>query len=106
MVYTELNVVEKPIIKWLEGLGWKYLHPDQLKRDVEDPFDSSTLRESLARLNTGLEDTDIDKVVNQLRKVSNDISGNKEFLEWLKGERGLVFKQGEKTKNIRLIDPD
>src|SRR5712664_258714 len=106
MVYTELNVVEKPIIRWLEGLGWKYVHPDQIRRDVEDPFDSSTLRESLSRLNPDLEDDDIDKVVNQLRKLSNDISGNKEFLEWLKGERSVVFKQGEKAKTLRLIDPD
>src|SRR5947209_5670581 len=101
MVYTEFGVVEKPIIEWLEGLGWKYIHPDELKRDIEDPFDLPTLGESIKQLNPQFEDADADKVVSQLRRPSNDVSGNKEFLEWVKGERSLVVKPGEKAASVR-----
>ena len=86
MVYTEFNVVEKKVIDWLQELGWKYVQAEELKRDIEDPFDTLTLREALKRLNSEIrEDEDADKVINELRKISNDISGNKEFVEWLKG---------------------
>jgi len=104
MVYTEFSVVEKPIIEWLEGLGWKYIHPDELKRDIEDPFDLPTLTEAIKRLNPQLEAEDVDKVPSQLRRPSNDMAGNKDFLEWLKGERSLVLKQGEKATTIKLVD--
>ncbi len=104
MVYTEFSVVEKPIIEWLEGLGWKYVHPAELKRDIEDPFDSPTLTNSIKRLNPQLEDEDVEKVVSQLRRPSNDIGGNKEFLEWVKGERSLVLKPGDKATTVRLVD--
>jgi type I restriction enzyme R subunit len=104
MVYTEFSAVEKPIIKWLEGLGWKYASPDELKRDIEDPLDLPTLREAIKRLNPRLEDEDADKIVSRLRRPSNDIAGNKEFLEWVKGERSLILNPGQKATTISLID--
>jgi len=107
MPYTEFNIVEKPIIEWLQELGWKYLAPDEMKRDLEEPFHLEILKQSIRRLNPDLvTDDDIDKVVSQLRKISNDLAGNKEFLEWLKGERSVVLKPGEKAKTIRLLDID
>ncbi len=92
MVYTEFSAVEKPIIEWLEGLSWKYVSPEELKRDAEDPFDLTTIRDAIQRLNPQLEDEGVDKVVGQLRRPANDIAGNKEFLEWVKGEKSLVLK--------------
>ncbi len=106
MVYTEFSVVEKPIIAWLEGLGWKYVHSDELNRDIEDPFDLPTLKDAIRRLNPPLEDEDVDKVASQLRRPSNDVAGNKEFLEWVKGEKSLVLEPGEKAGTIRVIDFD
>jgi len=103
MVYTEFSLVEKPIIEWLKKLGWKYISADDLKRDPEEPFDLPALKESIKKLNPELADDDIEKVLNNLRKISNDLSGNKEFLEWVKGERSVVLKQGEKAKTIKLI---
>src|SRR5947209_7160667 len=107
MVYTEFNVVEKKVIDWLQELGWNYVQADELKRDIEDPFDSLTLREALKRLNAEIEqDEDADKVINELRKLSNDIGGNKEFVEWLKGEKSTVLRPGENATTIKLIDVD
>ena len=96
MVYTELNVVEKPVIEWLEQLGWTYVSPDDLKKDIEDPFDPAILKDAIKRLNPGVivTDEEVEKAVNQLRRSSNDIYGNKEFFEWLKGERSLALKAG------------
>jgi type I restriction enzyme R subunit len=106
LVYTELSTVERPIVDWLQKLGWEYVRPDHLRRDVEEPFDLVRLSEALKRLNPEIvkTDEDVEKVINQLRRPLNDITGNREFFELLKGERSLVLKPGEKAKTIKLID--
>jgi type I restriction enzyme R subunit len=106
LVYTELSTVERPIVEWLQKLGWEYVRPEHLKRDVEEPFNLGRLGEALKRLNPEImkTDEDVEKVINQLRRLLNDITGNREFFEWLKGERSLVLKPGEKAKTVKLID--
>src|SRR5437879_3112751 len=106
MVYTEFGAVEKPITEWLKELGWKYISADDLKRDVEDPFDTQTLTGAIKRLNPTLTNDDVDKVLSQLKRSSNDIAGNKEFLEWVKGDKSLVLNPGEKATTIKLIEAE
>jgi type I restriction enzyme, R subunit len=106
VAYTEIGVVEKPIIDWLQELGWKYVPADQLNRDAEEPFDLDVLKEAIRRLNpaTILTTDDVDTVVNHLRQISNDISGNRHFSEWVKGDGSIVLRRGEKAQIIRLIN--
>jgi type I restriction enzyme R subunit len=106
MVYAEFPVVEKPIIEWLKQLGWNYVPSDKLRRDAEEPFDLAVLRDAIQRLNPAviLSKDDIDTVVNHLRQISNDITGNRSFLEWIKGERSIVLRPGEKAQVVRLIN--
>ena len=108
MVYTEYGIVEKPIMDYLQRLGWEYVSADALKRDVEEPFVLPILRQAIRNLNPHIikSDEDVEKVINHLRRCSNDIVGNRDFFEWLKGERSIIFKQGEKAQSIRLIDYD
>jgi type I restriction enzyme R subunit len=104
--YTEYRTVEKPIIEWLQELGWEYKPAEEIPRTLEEAFDHSTLRKALKRLNNGVLESggDVESVIAKLERLPNDITGNKEFLEWLKGERSIVLKPGEKSKTIRLID--
>ena len=108
MVYTEYKSVEKPIIEWLQELGWEYIPSHDLSRDYEGPFDIPTLTDAIRRLNIGIVRTeeDIERVINKLRRFSNDIAGNRDFFDWIKGEGSLVLRQGEKAQTIRLIDYD
>jgi type I restriction enzyme R subunit len=107
MPYTEINVVEKPIIEWLQRLGWRFVSADELKRGIEEPFDLPILIDRIKYLNPDLNaDEDVDKVISQLRRASNDISGNREIFEWIKGERSVVLKAGEKARTIKLLDFD
>ena len=108
MIYTERKTVEEPIIDTLEKLGWEYVQASEFARVPEEPFDLPTLQAAISRLNPGIITTDeeVERVVSRLRMLSNDISGNREFFEWLKGERSLVLKTGEKAKTIRLVDFD
>ena len=108
MPYTEFKTVEKPIIDWLVELGWEYISPEELRRESDEPFDLPTLSDAIRRLNTAIvqDNEDMEKVVNQLRRMSNDINGNREFFEWLKGERSIVLWPGKKAETVRLTDFD
>ena len=106
MAYTEFGVVEKPIVQWLQRLGWTYVAPDELNRDAEEPFNLAVLKDSIQRLNpaTILTAEDVDTVINHLRQIPNDINGNRRFSEWVKGDRSIVLRRGEKAQVIRLIN--
>ena len=108
MQYTEFETVEKPIIEWLEELGWKYVPHEDLRRGSEEPFDLHRLTESIKRLNPAIvhDNSDVEKIVNQLRRMTRGIIGNREFFEWLKGERSIVLQPGKKAETVRLIDFD
>ncbi|HAW50508.1 TPA: hypothetical protein DCX16_06135 [bacterium] len=108
MPYTEFNVVEGPIIEWLKELGWVYIPSYDLSRTEEEPFDSIVIRQSIKRLNPEIvrTDDDVEVIISKLERLTNDISGNREFLDWLKGEKSIVLRQDEKSKTIRLIDYD
>lgn len=108
MVYTEYKSVENPIVEWLHELGWRYISSLDLPRDAEEPFDIQVLTDAIRRLNIGIVRTEeeIERIINRLRRFSNDITGNREFFNWIKGEGSLVLRQGEKSQTIKLIDYD
>ena len=47
MPFTEFKTVEKPIIDWLVELGWNYVPPEKLIRDVDEPFHLPSLRQAI-----------------------------------------------------------
>jgi len=105
MRHTEFTTAEEPIIKMLEELGWEYIPSSELDRDYEEPFDRQTLRTWIKKLNPLItSEEEVDRVISALRMVPNDISGNEEFFKWIKGEKSLILKPGEKATTIRLID--
>lgn len=108
MAYTEYKVAEWPVIELLQKLGWKYLPPEELRRDWEEPFDLRALRKAIRRLNSDFITTDreVESIISRLKRLSNDISGNKEFFEWLRGERSIILRPGEKARTIKLIDSE
>lgn len=106
MVYTEHKTAEWPIIELLQKLKWNYVPPKELRRDWEEPFDLRALRKAIRKLNPDFITTDraVESIISRLKSLFNDISGNKEFFEWLRGERSIVLRPGEKAKTIKLID--
>ena len=108
MVYTESETVEKPILKWLQELGWDYIAADSIERDLDDAFDVERLKIALRKLNPDILSSDeyVEQVINKLRLLPNDIRGNKEFFDWLKNEASISLRRGEPRRTITLIDYD
>ncbi|MGA2573246.1 MAG: HsdR family type I site-specific deoxyribonuclease [Candidatus Methanomethylicaceae archaeon] len=107
MPFTEFKTVEKPIIDWLVELGWKYVPPNEMVRDADEPFHLPSLKRAIIKFNSVIRnDSDVDRVINQLRVISNNIYGNSDFFDWVKGEKSIILRQGETAQTIRLIDYD
>jgi type I restriction enzyme R subunit len=106
MPYTEFGLVEEPIVRWLQELGWTIVSAKEMRRDSDDPLDVPVLRNAIRKLNKEVvkSDDDVERVQERLRTITNDISGNREFSEWLKGERSIVLRQGDKAETIKLLD--
>lgn len=102
----ESGLVEQPIIEWLRGLGWKYVPASELQRMPGEAFEYSAFKDALRTLNPGeiISDDDVEKVRSRLEALTNNISGNREFFDWIKGEGSVVLQPGEKARTIRLID--
>lgn len=109
VIYKEYETVEKPVIDLLTSLGWEYVPPEEMNKKREsydEPFDLPALRKTIKNLNPDAvkTDEDVNLVISRLKKIPNDISGNKEFFEWLRGEKSISFKPGKKAQTIKLID--
>ena len=106
VVYTESEIVEKPIIKWLSEIGWTYIDPDTLTRDLDDPFIQDHLKSAIKKLNPDLieSNSDVEMIIEKIRQLPNDIRGNKEFFDWLKNEGSISFRTEEKRQTVNLID--
>ena len=104
-MYSELKQVELPLVKTLEKLGWKYIKSadlEPLRDSFDNPFILSYLKESIVKLNSdkGVTESNADSIIHKLLRVET----NEEFSKWLKGEKSVKLKQGEKAVTINLID--
>jgi type I restriction enzyme, R subunit len=108
LVLSELEVVEKPLVEFLQELGWSFVDSDSIERDYNDAFDRERLSDALFRLNPGIlvGPNDVDRVIDYLKRLPNNIRGNKEFFQWLKNEESIGLRTGEHTQTINLIDYD
>ena len=100
--------------RWLNGLGWHYLSPQQVPRQPQDVFVESFIRAALIRLNPEIAANPdrVDEVLYKLRaivlSIRSDglIRANEEFTTWLRGDRTMPFGENHEHTSVRLIDFD
>ena len=96
----------------LSGLGWHYLPPQHLPRQVHEVLVEDHVREALVRLNPEIaaEPDRADDVVYRLRAIlmgvraDGLVKANEEFAAWLCGERSMPFGADGEHVTVRLID--
>jgi type I restriction enzyme, R subunit len=96
----------------LAGLGWHFLAPQNLPRQLHEALVEGHLREALVRLNPDIavQPERSDDVLYKLRAilmgVRSDglIKANEEFACWLTGERSMPFGPNGEHVTIHLID--
>jgi len=94
------------------GIGWNYVSPTDVPRQIQETLVEPWLREALLRLNPEIAaQSDLaDEVLYKLRaiilSVRSDglIRANEELTAWMRGERSMPFGQNNEHVPVRLID--
>ncbi len=88
-------------------IGWMPLTPDEAKarRGAEDTMlFRDDLRAKLGEFNSWLTDDAIRQIVEKLEALRPNIEGNREMLQWLRGERSWYDEHEKRHRPVRLVD--
>ncbi len=96
----------------ISGLGWHYLAPQNLPRQLHEVLVEDHIREALMKLNPEIaaEPDRADDVLYRLRAIimgvrtGGLVQANEEFAAWLTGERSMPFGANGEHVTVRLID--
>jgi type I restriction enzyme R subunit len=107
---SERSTVQDPMIRYAQQIGWEYITPQealQLRGGDSGLFFAGELTAQLIRLNQGVVDsTRATEVVRKLHLLSATIEGNRDLLEWMRGEGSVFVPSESRERNVDLIDFD
>lgn len=115
--FTEHTTVQKRILKYAAEIGWVYLPREdaehlrnfntsaslpQEKVKGSSLFFKEILTQKLNEFNPKLKNPS--EVFSQLSLLRFDIYGNKDFLEYLRGDKNFFSSEDNREYNLKLID--
>ena len=118
--FSEHTTVQKRILKYAGEIGWKILTRPETERmrcfDTSAtlpaeraknsyPFLKDVLTEKVVEFNPKYSDED-NKLLSKLKSLRSDIHGNKDFLEYIRGEKTFFCAEDNREYNLKLIDFD
>ena len=106
---TEAGSVQFPMVAHAAEIGWIPVPPDLAKklRGGEDAtLFRDVVRAELREFNPWLNDDAIRQIVEKLEAVRPSIEGNREMLQWLRGERSWYDESEKRHRAVQLIDFD
>ena len=105
---TESGAVQFPLVKHASEIGWTVVSDtDALskRRGEGGLFFYEEFTAALMALNPGLvNEENAPSIIQKLESLPNSIQGNREILEWLRGNRTIYDPQEKRARNVRLID--
>lgn len=107
---SERSAVQDPMIRYAQQIGWEYITPEealQLRGGESGLFFNGELTAQLIRLNPGVVDSArASEVVRKLNLLSATIEGNRDLLEWMRGECSVFVPSENRERNVDLINFD
>ena len=105
---TEASTVQMPMVRHAAEIGWTPV----CRRKTPSPGGAGTagllfrgeLEEALHRLNPWLNANAARSVIERLESLPPSIEGNRQMLEWLRGERQWYDDAEQCQKPVQLID--
>lgn len=107
---SERSAVQNPMLKYAEEIGWEWVKPNealQMRGGDTEMFFAGDLEAQLLRLNPGVVDAGrATEIVRRLKGLQPSMEGNRQMLEWLRGEKSVFVQSEKRERNVRLIDFD
>ena len=105
---TEKKTVQKPFLKYAEKAGWSFVPQEEAlfyRRGEEGRFFYELLEENLIKLNEGfLTRENAQEIVQKLEAIPDTLEGNRQTLEWLRGQKTFYDTKEKRNRNVKLID--
>src|SRR5579859_4670374 len=104
----EWLTITQPMIDYLTQIGWTYLPSAEvirMRRGEKGLYLNDILESQLLRLNPGiLDNSGLKELLRKLNQLKPTIEGNRNALEWIKGEHSIFISNEKRNCNIRIID--
>src|SRR5437879_356430 len=107
---TERSAVQNPMLRYAQEIGWEQVSPEnalRLRCGEGGLYFGGVLEAQLLRLNPGvLDEARAQDVIRQLNLLTPSIEGNRDALEWLRGEQSVFVPEEKRERNVHLVDYD
>ena len=106
---TERKDVQNRVIDYLRVIYWEFIPPADIQEkrgyDIKEPFILEILEKKLKELNPGIiTDENAQDVIRRLRLIPSTLTGNQEFLEYLRGKKTVYLEKERRGRSFKLID--
>jgi len=115
--FTEHKTVQQRILEYADNIGWKIIPQSNAEKLRHFDISASLPQERIKSSSLFLKDIIIQKltefnpklinpsdIISQLSLLRFDIQGNKDFLEYLRGEKNFFNNNDNREYNLKLID--
>ena len=96
------------MLRYAQDIGWEYVPPDEalrLRGGESGLYFTPMLERQLLRLNpTVVDETRCADILRQLNLLKPTIEGNRDALEWMRGEHSVFLPDENRERNVLLID--
>lgn len=105
---NEAGTVQFPLVKHAAEIGWTVVSDSdalRLRGGEAGMFFYSELESALVRLNPGIVTADnVQSIIQRMESVPNNIEGNREILDWLRGNKTVFVESEKRHRNVTLVD--
>ena len=104
----EAGTVQFPLVKHAAAIGWTVVSDSdalRLRGGEAGMFFYSELEAALQCLNPGIVTADnVQSIIQRMESVPNNIEGNREILDWLRGNKTVFVESEKRHRNVTLMD--
>ncbi len=105
---SERHSVQNPIIDYVTQIGWLKVSQEtalSMRRGEGGLLFYDVLAERLKALNPGIvDDSNVGEIIRRIENARSTIEGNREVLQWIKGERTVFVKSQNRELNVKVVD--
>ncbi len=105
---NEAGTVQFPLVKHTVEIGWAPIADTEalrLRGGEAGLFFYKELEDALLRLNPGIVNSEnVQSIIQRMESVPNNIEGNREILDWLRGNKTIFVETEKRHRNVTLVD--